>query len=132
MCLKNCKIIDFLGIYWDKKEFFSGISFLYVQYVKKVSICLWKLSNKTDLLMPPILRKKISSPTVFRPWSADRKTSYALQLAEKHFTALVIFQNSFLSGLKFYFWLLIFISYQLTVVNVQYNIYREKQFKKMN
>jgi hypothetical protein len=31
--------------------------------------------------------------------------------------ALVIFQKSFLLGLKVYYWPLIFISYQLTVVN---------------
>jgi hypothetical protein len=46
----------------------------------------------------------------------DRKTLYALQLAEKHLTAIVIFQTSFLLGLKVNFWPLIFISYQLTVV----------------
>jgi hypothetical protein len=55
---------------------------------------------------------------LFRPQSADCKTSYALQLAEKHFTALVIFQKSVLLGLKVYFWPLILISYQLTVVTV--------------
>jgi hypothetical protein len=33
---------------------------------------------------------------------------------------LVIFQNSFLLGLKVYFWPLIFISYQLMVVTILY------------
>jgi hypothetical protein len=36
------------------------------------------------------------------PQSAYHKTSFALQLAEKHFTAPVIFQNSVLLGRKVY------------------------------
>jgi hypothetical protein len=58
-------------------------------------------------------RKKFSRLLRPQPQSADRKTSFALQLAEKHLMALVFFQNSVLLGLKVYFWALIFISYHL-------------------
>jgi hypothetical protein len=63
----------------------------------------------------PILRRK-KFPAYL---DTDRKTSNALQLEEKHFTALVIFQNSFLLGLTEYFWPLIFILYRMTMVNIQ-------------
>jgi hypothetical protein len=74
--------------------------------------------------------EKKKKSRLFRPHSADHKTSYALQLAEKHFTALVIFQNSFLLGLKVYFWSLIFISYQLKVVNT-YTVQRLKVLQRL-
>jgi hypothetical protein len=82
----------------------------------KFSIYFLNLRNKTNFLIPDMTHFE---SRLFRPQSADRKTSFALQLAEKHFTALVILQKSVLLGLKIYFWPLIFISYQLTVVNGQ-------------
>jgi hypothetical protein len=88
--------------FFASKSGFSGITFKGAFCYRGNNIFL-KSTQQDGFLVPYMTRfeeKKISH--LFTRQSADRKTSYALQLAEKHFTALVIFQNSFLSGLKLF------------------------------
>jgi hypothetical protein len=72
----------------------------YVHFVTKV-IKFMKSMHKTDVFIPNMTHfdiKKMSH--LFSPQSADSETSCELQVTEKNFTTLVIFQKSVLLGLK--------------------------------
>jgi hypothetical protein len=97
--LQNFWLFKDLPHIFRQKRGLSGITFL--GFGTKVSIYFWNLHEKTNFFIPDMThfeRKKFSR--LFRPQSADWKTSFALQLAEKHFTAQVIFQKKYSFGSK--------------------------------
>jgi hypothetical protein len=100
------KVIAELSIFQGlvrPKRGFSGITFFRCILVLSLVYIFEIYATRRIFFIPDMThfeKKKFSR--LFRPQSADRKTSYALQLAEKYFTALVIFQNSVLLGLKVY------------------------------